>query len=62
MIPELETITVSYLRAHAPKVLNRVEAGKSIYITRYGKRIAVLIPFTEWEKLKDGTRKKRRKT
>lgn len=36
--------TVSYLRDHADRLLDRVEAGESVTITRDGKPVAQLAP------------------
>ena len=39
----METVTVSEARANLPTLLNRVERGDQIQISRHGKPIAILI-------------------
>lgn len=36
-------MTVSEARAHLPELLDRVEAGHEVTITRHGKRVAVVV-------------------
>jgi prevent-host-death family protein len=37
-------VTVSHARAHLPELLDDVRAGGVVYLTRYGKRLAALVP------------------
>ena len=37
-------VTVSHARAHLPELLDEVRDGTTIYLTRYGKRLAALVP------------------
>jgi prevent-host-death family protein len=37
-------ISISHARAHLPELLDQVREGTTIYLTRYGKRLAALIP------------------
>ncbi len=39
----MATMTVSEARAHLPEVLDRVDAGEEITITRHGKPAAVVL-------------------
>ncbi len=42
---------VSELKAHLTQVLREVEKGKTIEVTRHGKRVAVLIATDDYENL-----------
>jgi len=37
-------IAISRARAHLPELLDEVRDGTTIYLTRYGKRLAALVP------------------
>ena len=37
-------IAISRARAHLPDLLDEVRDGTTIYLTRYGKRLAALVP------------------
>jgi prevent-host-death family protein len=37
-------VTVSHARAHLPELLDEVRQGRTIYLTRYGRRQAALVP------------------
>jgi prevent-host-death family protein len=39
----MATMTVSEARAALPEVLNRVEAGEEVTITRHGRAVAVVV-------------------
>jgi len=39
----MESLTVSEARAHLPEILDRVERGEEITITRHGRPAAVLL-------------------
>lgn len=41
--PRLE-VTVSHARAHLPELLEEVRQGRTVYVTRYGRRQAALVP------------------
>ena len=41
--PHLE-VTVSHARAHLPELLEEVRQGRTVYMTRYGRRQAALVP------------------
>lgn len=36
-------VTVSHARAHLPELLDEVRDGRTVYLTRYGKRLAALV-------------------
>jgi prevent-host-death family protein len=44
-------VTVSHARAHLPELLDDVRAGELVYLTRYGKRLAALVPAEAAERL-----------
>jgi prevent-host-death family protein len=44
-------VTVSHARAHLPDLLDDVRAGSTVYLTRYGKRLAALVPADAAERL-----------
>jgi prevent-host-death family protein len=44
------TVSIAYARANLPKLLEEVEKGRSIVISRYKKPVAVLAPPPEGEK------------
>ena len=48
----MKDISITYFKKHFSEVLSKVEQGYSFYITRYKKRVAVLCPYKDWEKLK----------
>ena len=37
-------VTVSHARANLPELLEEIRAGGVVYLTRYGKRLAALVP------------------
>lgn len=37
-------VSVSHARAHLPELLDEIRDGRTIYLTRYGKRLAALVP------------------
>lgn len=37
-------VTVSHARAHLPELLDEVRQGRTVYLTRYGRRQAALVP------------------
>ncbi|HEX9336260.1 MAG TPA: type II toxin-antitoxin system Phd/YefM family antitoxin [Pseudonocardiaceae bacterium] len=37
-------VSISHARAHLPELLDEVREGATIYLTRYGKRLAALVP------------------
>lgn len=43
--------TVSHTRANLPELLEGVRAGGVVYLTRYGKRLAALVPAAAAEQL-----------
>ena len=48
--------SVAEARANLPKILDQVELGRAIELTRRGKRIAVLMSVEEYERLSGGQR------
>jgi prevent-host-death family protein len=44
-------VTVSHARAHLPELLDDVRGGSTVYLTRYGKRLAALVPPESAERL-----------
>jgi prevent-host-death family protein len=44
-------VTVSHARSHLPELLEDVRAGGMVYLTRYGKRLAALVPAEAAERL-----------
>lgn len=43
--PEEVDVTVSYARAHLPELVDQVRSdGRTIYLSRYGKRVVALVP------------------
>ncbi|HEX5118331.1 MAG TPA: type II toxin-antitoxin system prevent-host-death family antitoxin [Pseudonocardiaceae bacterium] len=36
-------VTVSHARAHLPELVDQVRQGRTVYLTRYGKRQAALV-------------------
>jgi prevent-host-death family protein len=44
-------VTVSHARSHLPELLEDVRAGGMVYLTRYGKRLAALVPAESAERL-----------
>ena len=63
----MHTISANEAKTHLSKILKDVEQGKTIFITRHGRKIALIIPFTETEEFvnrfeiaKDSLRKMRR--
>lgn len=49
------TVTCGDIRLHTREVLDRVFQGETIIITRYGKPVAVLVPWATWERLETET-------
>lgn len=37
-------VAISHARAHLPELLDEVREGTTVYLTRYGKRLAALVP------------------
>lgn len=37
-------VSISHARAHLPELLEVVREGRAIYLTRYGRRLAALVP------------------
>jgi prevent-host-death family protein len=37
-------VSISHARAHLPDLLEEVREGGTVYLTRYGKRLAALVP------------------
>jgi prevent-host-death family protein len=37
-------VPVSHARAHLPELLDEVRDGRTVYLTRYGRRLAALVP------------------
>src|SRR5215469_12217419 len=44
-------VSVSHARANLPELLDDVRAGGVVYLTRYGKRLAALVPAGAAERL-----------
>lgn len=44
-------VTVSHARAHLPELLDELRDGGTVYLTRYGKRLAALVPPAAAEQL-----------
>lgn len=44
-------VTVSHARAHLPELLDGLRDGGTVYLTRYGKRLAALVPAEVGEQL-----------
>lgn len=44
-------VTVSHARAHLPELLEEIRDGRTVYLTRYGKRLAALVPADVGERL-----------
>ena len=40
----MKIVTAAYAKAHLPELLNTVEAGESVTISRYNKPLADLVP------------------
>ena len=43
-------LSLTDARARLPELLDRVEAGETIHVTRHGKRVAVLVGDDVWRK------------
>jgi prevent-host-death family protein len=44
-LPEGVDVTISYARAHLPELVDAVRSdGRTVYLSRYGKRVAALVP------------------
>ena len=39
-----EVVSVSQARAHLPELVERVRDGEIVYLSRYGRRVAALVP------------------
>jgi antitoxin (DNA-binding transcriptional repressor) of toxin-antitoxin stability system len=51
----MAVMTVSEARAALPEVLNRVEAGEQVTITRHGRAVAVVVrPDVMWSRSRAG--------
>lgn len=37
-------VSVSHARAHLPEILDGIRDGAMVYLTRYGKRLAAMVP------------------
>lgn len=37
-------VSVSHARAHLPELVERVRDGEIVYLSRYGRRVAALVP------------------
>ena len=48
--------SVAEARARLPKILDEVELGQAVELTRRGKRIAVLLSVAEYDRLSQGQR------
>lgn len=46
--------SVAEARTHLPAILDQVEAGADVEITRRGRRVAVLMSSVEYERLRAG--------
>jgi antitoxin (DNA-binding transcriptional repressor) of toxin-antitoxin stability system len=44
-------VSISHARAHLPDLLEQIRDGKTVYFSRYGKRIAALVPAAAGEYL-----------
>jgi prevent-host-death family protein len=44
------TVTAAWAKAHLPELLNEVEKGETIVISRYSKPVAVISPVAQTEK------------
>jgi prevent-host-death family protein len=44
-------VTVSHARAHLPELLEGLRDGGTVYLTRYGRRLAALVPAEVGEQL-----------
>jgi prevent-host-death family protein len=42
--PEGYELSISKARAHLPELVDRVRHGDTVYLSRYGKRVAALVP------------------
>lgn len=51
----IQSVTCGDIRLHTREVLDRVFQGETIIITRYGKPVAVLVPWATWERLETET-------
>ncbi|HEY6447208.1 MAG TPA: type II toxin-antitoxin system Phd/YefM family antitoxin [Acidobacteriaceae bacterium] len=45
-----KTVSAAYARANLPKLIDEVEEGKTIIVSRYRKPVAILSPATPVEK------------
>jgi antitoxin (DNA-binding transcriptional repressor) of toxin-antitoxin stability system len=51
----MAVMTISEARAALPEVLNRVEAGEEVTITRHGRAVAVMVrPDVLWQRSQGG--------
>lgn len=41
---EVTEVAVSHARAHLPELVERVRDGEIVYLSRYGRRVAALVP------------------
>lgn len=51
----IQSVTCGDIRLHTREVLDRVFQGETLIITRYGKPVAVLVPWETWERLETET-------
>jgi prevent-host-death family protein len=50
--PEGVDVTISYARAHLPELVDAVRSdGRTVYLSRYGKRVAAVVPYDAAEYL-----------
>ncbi|HZP20923.1 MAG TPA: type II toxin-antitoxin system prevent-host-death family antitoxin [Bauldia sp.] len=49
----METVNLAHAKAHLSELLDRVEAGEQVTITRHGKAVANLTPVVEPKKKLD---------
>ncbi|MBT9329438.1 type II toxin-antitoxin system Phd/YefM family antitoxin [Paracidobacterium acidisoli] len=49
-MPDKVTVTAAWAKAHLPELLNEVEKGETIVISRYKKPVAVISPVEEPKK------------
>jgi len=39
-----DDVSVSHARAHLPELIERVRDGETVFLSRYGRRVAALVP------------------
>lgn len=45
------TVGMTELQKNLDRYMDMVENGYTIYITRYGKQVAVLVPYLEYQRM-----------